>query len=131
MSCNRISDGIFRRTASVDSQGSLQVQVAGVDSVVDALPAAATVTTTTATVGTTSGQLVATNATRRQIDIQNLDAANPIHIVLGSSTATTDHFRIGPRERYSFPAGVAYTGVITAIADVASAKAVVHEFNET
>jgi hypothetical protein len=134
MGCKTIVDPVGGYGASVSPTGSLHVTVDGMPSApVEGAPVAVaggSVTTTRPTVGTASSQIVASNGSRRQIDIQNLDATNAIFILLADSgSAATTHFRIGPRERFSFPSGVTYTGAIRAISENAAVAAVVHEYN--
>lgn len=130
MSCKTINDPVEGYAASVDSGGNLQVKVSAVESTVETTPEqVGTVTTTLTNAATSSAQLVAANASRRQIDIQNLDGANAIHIRLSdASAATTSCLRIGPGERYTFPPGVSYTGIIKFISAAGTPAVVVQEF---
>ena len=130
MSCKTINDPVEGYAAAVDASGSLQVKVSSVDAPVETSPEqVAVVTTTLTSAATTSAQLVGPNPDRRQIDIQNLDAANAVHIRLSdASAATTGCLRIAPGERYSFPPGVCYTGHINAISAAGTPAVVVQEF---
>jgi hypothetical protein len=76
------------------------------------------ISTTKNALTTTSTQIADVDPTRIQIQLQNLDDTNSIHIAFVPSPgdADTDDFRIGPGESYSFPPGWTYTGEIQAIA---------------
>ena len=130
MGCRTIRGPMEGHEANVDDEGSLQVVLAPSMPPVETEPLVASgVVTSLVTVGTTSGDLVSATADRRQFDIQNTDATNAIHILLGAGTATLAHRIIRPGESYAGPPGVAYTGVIVAIAE-ASATVVVQEFEK-
>jgi len=87
----------------------------------------AVIYTTRVEISTTSTLLVAARAERMAIEIQNLDATNALHVVLGDATATSNDLRIGPREKWSckWPP---YTGLVCAIAVAAAVQVVVIEY---
>jgi hypothetical protein len=66
---------------------------------------------------------------RRQIQVQNLDASNPVHIRLAAASATTADLRVDPGQVYTFPPGVSYTGAVVGRAVGASVVVIVVEFN--
>lgn len=113
--------------AKVTSDGSVS---AAVTNTVDTLPAQGSVSKTEVSVATTGTQIVGANTSRRQIQIQNLDAANPVHIRLDSSPAAVTDLRIDPGQTYSFPPGVGYTGDITGKAVGAAVQVIAVEFKD-
>jgi len=74
----------------------------------------AVIYTTRVEVSTSSTLLLAARAERMAMEIQNLDATNALHIVLGDETATANDLRIGPREKWSC-SWPTYTGIVRAI----------------
>ncbi len=75
----------------------------------------------TATVTSVSAQLVAANANRQSLQIQNKDAAGSIYLRVGAAGATVANgIEVGPKGSYEFPAGTVDTGVIHAIGNIAS-----------
>lgn len=131
MGCKTITDPVEGYGAKVDADGNLHVNVESVPTApVEGRPfAAGTVAATKATVDVTSAVLVNSNADRRQIEIQNLNGANPVHLLFADSgSAAATDFRLDPGARYSFPPGVVYTGEIRAISVGGQAAVVVHEF---
>lgn len=142
MSCNSIKDPVDGYGAKVASDGSLHTKITSlpepVETEVTSLPTpvetspfeSSSVTTTTTNASTTSAELVGSNASRRQIDIQNLDSTNAVHLLFANSgTATTSHFRLGPGERYSFPPGVVWVGAIRFVASAGTPAVVLNEFD--
>jgi len=115
------------QTVKVAADGSVPTAVTNT---VDTRPAAGGVTRTEVSVATTGSALVSTNADRHQIQIQNLDGANPVHIRLAGGSAAVTDLRIDPGQIYSFPPGVSYTGDITGKAVGAAVAVIVVEFNE-
>ena len=121
--------------AKVASDGSIAATVtntvgAAVTNTVDTLPAQGSVSKTEVNVATTGTQIVGPNTSRRQIQIQNLDAANPVHIRLDASGAAVTDLRIDPGQTYSFPPGVSYTGEIRGKAVGAAVQVIAVEFEE-
>jgi len=75
-----------------------------------------------------SVQLAAEREGRGQIQIQNLDANNPIYIRLGTTEPTNTDYMVGPGQEFSFPGNVVYEGVIKAISANAPVSVVVLEY---
>jgi len=67
---------------------------------------------TTATATSTSGVILAANASRESARITNIDTSG-ITAFINGGTATTSHFPIRPGESFEVPKG--YTGAIEAI----------------
>jgi hypothetical protein len=83
---------------------------------------------TVTTGGTVIVDEVAAPGQRRQIQLQNLSETIPVHINLGASAATTNHYRIDPGATYMFPYGVSYDGKIRGLAVGGSAVIAIIEF---
>lgn len=115
------------QTVNLGSDGSVPTAVTNT---VDTRPAQGGVTRTEVSVATTGSPLVSANSSRRQVQIQNLDGANAVHVRLASGTATVADLRIDPGQTYSFPPGVSYTGDISGKAVGAAVAVIVVEFNE-
>ncbi len=94
-------------TAKIDSTGSAFTK-----------PGPASVATTTKSiVYTGTGTVVVPSRTgRRQIQIQNLDPLNPVHIRLAGTPASASDYRIDPGAVFAFPPVIAYEGEINGIA---------------
>jgi hypothetical protein len=113
------SDGFGEgHQARVVHDGSLQTQ-----------PAGSPVTTTQEAVTTGSVRLLAQNAARRQIDLQNLGPGD-VHFRYGGAAATTGDQKLQPGERYSFPPGVSYGGEIWVVAATVTSDIVAVEYTE-
>lgn len=98
------------------------------DGALRTMPAGSQVSQGSFSVTTSSMTLVEAAPGRRQIQIQNLDDVNPIHIHLAASAAATNHLRIDPGVIYMFPPGVSYEGEIRAIAVGGSVQTAVVQF---
>jgi hypothetical protein len=72
--------------------------------------------------------LVGSRLGRRQIQIQNLDPGDVIHIALDNAPATVNHVRIDPGVIYEFPPGVSYEGAIEALAPTGDVWVAIIEF---
>ena len=71
-----------------------------------------------ATVGTSSGQIVAANSSRQELYIYNNHATNVVYLSLGGTAAVGQGARINPNGDYFYTAS--YTGAVSAIATGAS-----------
>jgi hypothetical protein len=79
-------------------------------------------------VGLTSTLLVAANANRKSLLLQNRDTTNPIDINLAGGTAVSaTGFRLGAGESYSFSPWDLPAGDLTAIAIGAAVNVTVHQ----
>lgn len=103
--------------ATVDATGSLLAK-----------PGPASVETDSVSVATTGTTIAAARPGRRQVDIQNLDAINPVHVRLEAAVATTGDLKLAPGARYSFPPSVSYEGEVRGIAVGSAVTVVVVEF---
>ena len=74
-------------------------------------------------------EILAENAGRRQVQIQNQSPTVAVFIQLVDSLASVGSYRIDPGATYSFPPGVAWRGKIHAMANP-GADVVVIEFSE-
>lgn len=73
-------------------------------------------------IGTTSQTLLAANANRKQIELFNQHSSQPIFFFLGSPATLTNGRMLDPGEKYEFPRGLVYTGIITAISSGSGTK---------
>jgi hypothetical protein len=81
------------------------------------------------TVNTTSTALLAANPSRLELTIVNLDATNPVYLVLATSTttlptATVNGLKLAPGASYST---TSFAGAIAAIATTAACQVHVTE----
>lgn len=123
-----VGDPVEGNAARVNSAGGLFTSIESVQVDVPTKPSiSSTVSTTKKTIATTGTQLVAARTGRKQILIQNLDAANTLNIRLGSGTVDVEDLAIAPGEKLWLQ-NIAYEGAIEAKAQNASIKVVAVEF---
>jgi hypothetical protein len=111
----RLGVGANGQVLSADSTQTTGLRWATVDGV--ALGTAAT-PGAAATVGTSSGQIVAANASRQELYIYNNHATNIVYLSLGGTAVVGQGARINPNGDYFYT--TSYTGAVSAIATGAS-----------
>lgn len=104
-----VSPGVYENFKS--SNQALNVNVAAGTST-------AVFTTTSQTVTNSSSTILAANALRKVVMIQNNDSSGIIYVNF-TTTATTSNFRIGPGQSLAL-SGIVPVGTITAIGSIAS-----------
>ena len=104
-------------TARVDSPGGLQTT-----------PSPLSVATFQQNIGVLGGSVVSARTGRRQIQIQKLDAVNPLHIRLAAAIPTVNDVMIPAGGMYEFPPGVCYEGEIDGLGPAGAVQVVAVEF---
>lgn len=85
-------------------------------------------TQSTKAVTNASSTLLAANAARQSLQVQNKDAAGTLYLSIGVTPAVAANcIEIGPKGSYEFPAGTVDTQAIYAISNIASISVIVVE----
>lgn len=117
-------------TVGIQDMEKGSVTAVGRDGALLAAPGLSAAGNQVRTVTTTWDELLPKNEDRRQVQIQNQDAANAVLIRLDDGAGTGAPYRIDPGVTYSFPPGVTYRGAVQAATAADTAIVAVIEFNE-
>ena len=95
---------------------------------VETRPGEATTVVTQDTADLNPKQVLGTTTDRITFTIQNLAAADTVHVRLGTGNATTGDLRLDPGAMYTVPSGVAFTGPVSVIATADDTPIVIVEY---
>lgn len=111
---------------TLDSSNKLVIDASG--AVYTRADVVASTTSTNYTGTTTSGTLLAANASRRGLYIYNDSTAN-LFVKLGATASTTSFtVKLGPGDFWEMPTRPTYTGIVTGLWDAANGAARLTEF---